>query len=424
MRVLWFSNTPSLSADYLNNKSVGGGWIDSLEAELSKISSIELGVSFNLDRDIKPFIVNKTKYYPVHTPSPKGKIKNLVSRWAKPIQNENDIQPYLNIIEEFKPDVIHIFGTEGVFGLIISRTKVPCVIHIQGVLIICDHKWYSGLSAVDTLRYSKKWPLIKGFGIYHNYWINKKEANRERKIFEECKFFMGRTDWDKRITSILSRNSTYFHCDEMMRPEFYLHQWKPQKNKVDFTIITTIRNNIYKGLETIYECKRIINNMNLEYKIVWKIAGITETDEISNILERKHRSTFKENGIRLLGPLQQTELINEMLNADIFIHPSHIENGSNSTSEAMLLGMPIIATFAGGIPTTVENKKEGLLVQDGDPYALAGAILELKQNSNYANELGNNARVKAGIRHDPEKIINNLLNIYSTVGSNNITNCI
>jgi len=65
MRVLWFTNTPSLSADHLNNKSVGGGWIASLEAELNKIPSIQLGISFNLsDRNIKPFIINKTKYYP------------------------------------------------------------------------------------------------------------------------------------------------------------------------------------------------------------------------------------------------------------------------------------------------------------------------------------------------------------------------
>lgn len=422
MRILWFTNTASLSADYLNKKSIGGGWISSLETELCKISSIELAVCFNLDHDIKPFIVNKTTYYPVHTPSPNSKIKKLISRWAKPVQNENDIQPYLNIIEEFKPDVIHIFGTEGVFGLIISRTKVPCVIHLQGVLVICDQKWHSGVAAVDILKYSKKWELIKGFGIYHNYWLNKKEALRERKIFQQCNYFMGRTDWDRRITSVLSANSTYFHCDEMMRPEFYSYKWVPQINKINFTLITTIRNNIYKGLETIFECKRILNNLDLKYKITWKIAGITETDEIANILERKYRSTFKENGICLLGSLQQTELINEMLNSDIFIHPSHIENGSNSTSEAMLLGMPVIATFAGGIPSTVENKKEGLLVQDGDPYALAGAILELKEDTNYAHELGNNARVTARIRHDPAKIMSDLLNIYSSITSHNADN--
>jgi glycosyltransferase involved in cell wall biosynthesis len=81
----------------------------------------------------------------------------------------------------------------------------------------------------------------------------------------------------------------------------------------------------------------------------------------------------------------------------------------------MLLGMPVIATFAGGIPSIVENKKEGLLVQDGDPYALAGAIIELKKDQKYANDLGNNARARARIRHDPQRIVSELLSIYSSI---------
>ena len=77
--------------------------------------------------------------------------------------------------------------------------------------------------------------------------------------------------------------------------------------------------------------------------------------------------------------------------------------------------MTVIATFAGGIPSIVGDKKDGLLVQDGDPYALAGAIMELKGNCNYANRLGINARARARIRHNPERIINDLLNIYSSI---------
>ena len=133
MRVLWFTNTPSLSAGHLNNESIGGGWIGSLEAELSKIPSIHLGVSFNFDRDIKPFNLKDTEYYPVYIPSTKGKIRNLVTRWRTPIQNENDVQPYLDIIHQFNPDIINIFGTEGVFGLITSKTDIPCIIQLSPI---------------------------------------------------------------------------------------------------------------------------------------------------------------------------------------------------------------------------------------------------------------------------------------------------
>lgn len=415
MRVLWFTYTPSLSAEYLNNKSVGGGWIGSLETELSKIPSVQLGISFPLDRDVKAFTLNETRYYPVYIPSPKGKIAQLAHRWKKPIHGEAHIQPYLDIIHEFKPDVIHIFGSEGVFGLIISKVSIPCIIHIQGILTVCIQKWYSGLTAVDLLRYSKKAELLKGFGIYHNYFKFKKLAGRERKIFQECKYFMGRTDWDRRITAVLSPNSTYFHCDEIMRPEFYLQQLVYEKNTTDYIILTTIRNSIYKGLETVFECKRILNEMKLHYKIIWKIAGIDKTDEISYLLEKKYSSTFNENDIQLLGPLHEKELINEMLGADVFIHPSHTDNSPNSVCEAMLLGMPVIATFAGGIPSIIENKTNGLLVQDGDPYALAGAIVEMKENFNRACSFGKEARIQALVRHDKNKITNDLLNIYQSV---------
>jgi len=55
------------------------------------------------------------------------------------------------------------------------------------------------------------------------------------------------------------------------------------------------------------------------------------------------------------------------------------------------------------------------LVQDGDPYALAGAIMELQENSSYANELGMNARAKARVRHNPQRIINEVIKIYSSI---------
>jgi len=415
LRVLWFTNTPSLGANYLNDKPVGSGWIGALEAELSKISDVQLGISFNVNRKVEPFRLIKTNYYPLYITSPKNKLKKLVYRWTKPIQDEKNIQPYLDIIDEFKPDIINIFGTEEVFGLIISKTDIPCVIHIQGNLIICDRKWYTGLTAFDILKYSKKWSLLKGFGNYHNYFINKKMAERERRIFEQCKYFMGRTDWDRRITSVLAPGARYFHCDEIIRPQFYSQQWEIKKANTGFTLMTTIRANVYKGLETIFECKRILDKLNSDEEIIWKIAGISETTEISYLLERKFRTSFRENGIELLGPLEAKKLLEEMLESDVFIHPSHIDNSPNSVCEAMLLGMPLIATFAGGIPSIVQNKKEGLLVQDGDPYALAGAIMELKKDTAYANSLGANARERARIRHNPEKIINELLNIYSSM---------
>ena len=104
-----------------------------------------------------------------------------------------------------------------------------------------------------------------------------------------------------------------------------------------------------------------------------KLPVLRKQDEISYLVERKYKTRFTDYNIELLGPLLENELINELLTADLFVHASHIENSPNSVCEAMLLGMPVIATYAGGTPSILSDKNEGLLVQDGDPYALAGS---------------------------------------------------
>ena len=107
-----------------------------------------------------------------------------------------------------------------------------------------------------------------------------------------------------------------------------------------------------------------------------------------------------------------------MLEADIYVMPSHIENSPNSLCEAMIIGMPCITTLAGGTPSLLKDKEEGLVIQDGDPWSMAGAILELHHNPEIAFTYGRNARKRALKRHDPDKIVDELLDIYREIVNN------
>jgi len=416
MRILWFSNTQAVGT----RKGIGCSWIGSLEAELSKIPDIQLGIAFNSKYNCEsPFTEGNISYYPMILRQAKSKLHQLFYRLTHKLESEDHIELYLNVIQQFKPDIIHIFGAESDFGLIINKISVPCIIHLQGILTVINLKWYSDLSLLDILKYSRKSLLLRGHGLFHDYYISKKAEERERRIFQSCKYFMGRTEWDRRISFILSPTSRYFKCEEIMRSGFYLHQWKAKPDQNKYQIITTIKNNIYKGLGTIFKCKEILRKHFRDYEVVWKIAGLIEEDEISYLIWKKYKVKFWENNIRLLGRLQEDELIAEMLESDIFVHASHIENSPNSVCEAMMLGMPIIATYAGGTPSMLNDSNEGLLVQDGDPYALAGAIIELIKDRNLAHKLGINARNRSLVRNNPERIVNDLLRIYSSVISEN-----
>ena len=416
MKVLWFTNTPSMSSSHYEQKVIGGGWIESLENALAAYPKIQLGISYVvINNKKKPFRINNTVYYPVNKSKTPNRINRILEGWNHKSPIRSDMKPYLDVIDDFQPDIIHIFGTESEFGLIAGITDIPCIVYIQGVLTVITQKWFNGVTSLDVVKFSPKLPLIKGRGLFHDYYKMTKSARREQDIFRKGKFFIGRTDWDRRISTVLSPGSKYFHCDEIMRPLFYQKKWDHKSHRTHLRIISTTRNAIYKGLETIVECASYLKFLFPDKEILWEVAGVRSNDEVPLLLEKKLKRRFKEFGIRLLGPLNEVELVSEMLQADLFVHPSHTDNSPNSICEAMLLGMPVISTFAGGIPTIITDKEDGLLVQDGDPIALAGAIYELYHNHEFTILLSQRARSKAMMRHDPAKVTQTLLGIYGEV---------
>ena len=128
MRILWFSVTPSLFNPHSNGHN-GGGWIASLEQIVRKNRDIELGVVFYFQGSTFKYNMEGVTYYPVK------QIKvSYLSKLFEDRNNKTNIKHYLEIIDDFKPDIIHIFGSENDFGLICEHSKTPVVIHIQGCL--------------------------------------------------------------------------------------------------------------------------------------------------------------------------------------------------------------------------------------------------------------------------------------------------
>ena len=133
------------------------------------------------------------------------------------------------------------------------------------------------------------------------------------------------------------------------------------------------------------------------------------------IIVNKSFNLRPSNNVIFVGNLNEKELVDNLLASHVYVMPSHIENSPNNLCEAMILGLPCIASDVGGTSTLMENKKEGLLIQDGDPWLLAGTIVEMKNNYDQAIAYGKNARIRALKRHNPDKIIENLLNIYRVI---------
>jgi glycosyltransferase involved in cell wall biosynthesis len=108
----------------------------------------------------------------------------------------------------------------------------------------------------------------------------------------------------------------------------------------------------------------------------------------------------------------QMVLVNVLTEADLFVHPSNIENSPNSVCEAQLLGIPIVATNAGGVSSLVKDEDDGLLVAPRDVYAMASKIARLLNNPQETDMLSKKGRLHALERHNPNMIVENLFKIY------------
>lgn len=75
------------------------------------------------------------------------------------------------------------------------------------------------------------------------------------------------------------------------------------------------------------------------------------------------------------------DVINVLRQADIFLLPSTSEGFSISTVEAMMAGVPIIATRSGGPEEIISDGESGLLIPVGDSDAIVSAIQRLNDST-------------------------------------------
>ena len=115
------------------------------------------------------------------------------------------------------------------------------------------------------------------------------------------------------------------------------------------------------------------------------------------------------------GCLNAEQMAEIYLTSNVFVCASNIENSSNSVCEAMLLGVPVVASDVGGMKSLLKDGREGYLFKKGDIGSLAGKIEDLFENPGKAEKLGANARIRALKTHDRNVNTENLINIYRQI---------
>lgn len=419
MRILWLSVNSGLynNSQSTNSSYNGGGWISSLQRLIQTTDNI-LALAYITHTQQKREEQNKTIYYPIYEAPIKGfqKLKHYYGNYKKR-DNKKYINQIKHIIQDFQPHIIHLFGLENpLANALLEDFSVPIVVHIQGLLGPYDNAFFPvGFNKTSFLL-----PPSKREWIFRNGYIFAKNninirSKKEFVLFKKTHYIMGRTDWDYQISQLLSPQSLYFHVDEVLREPFYENAGKWTYHEVkELKIISTLSNTVYKGLDTILKTALLLKRQG-DIPFRWQIVGINQQDPIVRYFEKNLHIGSSDVHIEYIGVLNANQLCNKLLGSHIYVHPSYIDNSPNSICEAQLVGIPVIGTYVGGIPSLIKNGDNGLLIPANAPFELAYLLKKCFLEKDLIIQIGRKGFITANQRHNKTKILKDLLNTYSNI---------
>ena len=113
--------------------------------------------------------------------------------------------------------------------------------------------------------------------------------------------------------------------------------------------------------------------------------------------------------LRRLG--YRTDIAALLAASDIFVLPSHFEGLPMSTIEAMLVGLPVVASDIRGPREQIVDGETGLLVPRGSVAALGAALTRLASDVNLRRQMGVCARARARRLYDEAEVVTRTLDV-------------
>ena len=422
MRVLWVINQCiPVIARHLNievpNKE---GWLSGLSEKLiaEKNEDLTLGICFNAGFEYGRY---------------KGEYEVIAYGYDDDLSNpeiydESLEYRFSEIIEDFNPDVIHIFGTEYPHTLAVckaAKDTSKILIGIQGLCSVYAKHYFDGLPeemyVKETLR-----DRIKSDNIIEQQAKFVKRGEYEIEAIKLAGNVTGRTSWDKKYTSEYNPDAKYFFMNETLRNNFYVDKWEYNCCE-KHSLFASQGDYPIKGLHVLLKALPEIKKEYPDVKLYVAGNKITGEDSLKKKIligtyGRYINKLIKDGGLSenvvFLGSLCAFNMKQRYLSCNAFISPSMMENSPNSLGEAMLLSMPVISSDVGGVRDLI-SEEEGFFYPPLDEKALVECVKKcFEQNGSKAQkEMCEKAGKRARITHDPDTNYKRLLEIYNEIAN-------
>jgi len=274
-------------------------------------------------------------------------------------------------IENDKPDIIHTIGLRSFQSIIAWRVSkklnIPLVVSDQGGLTTHPFLAESGF-------------FLKTLYKIQDFFI--------KKIINDASVISVANEYEQKIFSSLNKKSRI----EIIRNGINLkklvskHNFK-EKYQINSKFILFVgRFSKSKGIETLINAFSIVKNELKDSDIHLVIMGVDfgYQAEMEKLIKKLNLS----EEIKVIKNPPRDDVISAYGESEFLVLPSQWELSPLVPLESFAFKKPVISTNSHGIPYTIQNNKNGILVEPENSFELSNAIVKLLNDPELRNKLG------------------------------------
>lgn len=414
MKILWLCNTR------FSNKDVSGtgSWLQPLAQAVNNTEGYEV-VNFTVaacTHFSKETVNGLTQYI-----APFRSVRKLQSE-EKWIQKTGKYVREVEIKE--KPDIVHIWGTEGIWAQIYLQgdIKTKCFIDIQGLMFEIARYYVADLRVPEF----KQFLSLNDLKAPWRFWIYKKhqfqrQGEVERKFLVSMKDISVQSEWVENQIKALNPNANIYHTKIMLRSSFYNHrcwEWHEFGEKpILFT--SSCGNRSYKGLHILLQTLAVLKKTypNVQLRVAGSFMRRTTFgyEGFERYIDKLIDKLDVRDNVKFVGVLNADQIIEELLSANVCVIPSFIESYCLGLAEAMMIGTPCVVSYAGAMPCIAKWGEEALFYNSQDYATAAALVMRVLNDKGLAKSLSINAQNHRMRDNNPHEVLHTQLGIYKKI---------
>jgi len=265
-----------------------------------------------------------------------------------------DRQKIQACLKKIRPDVVHGWGTEDVYGWATVTSGFPHLLSMQGVM-----SYYGLKNRIHPRDYF--------------------QALMELYCLRKAQMVTVESKWGAEVVKRRRGNKPIEIVEYGVRKSFYEVSWCPQEQNPYAVFVGTIHPR--KGIEDLVAA---FSKLERRYRL--KVIG---TGDAKYVKELQRRST---DNIEWLGGQPLEAVQKEMSQAWGLVLPTRADTSPNVVKEARVIGLPVITTRNGGQSSYVREGEDGYFVESEDAGGLIKKIREVLGSLVKAREMGDQGR--------------------------------